>query len=136
MAAIAFKKRTILALLVAPFAPIVYFFTIIGFENQGAILLVSIFFILLAYIPGIILGLFLLVFLKKRGLFSFFYVLITGSAAGIFLFCVSTSLLSIMIGSTSSNILSFSDILWGAFFGFSVSVIFNFLAGVPFRREL
>lgn len=126
------NKRIVLAFLIAPLVPSIYFLMMMEFASKSVIVMMLIYSILFSYVPSLLFGIPFISWLQKKHCLSLVNVVIFGAVAGMIVFYVFRFVFAAMLDSSVSLVPGFSDLIWGALLGVFVSLPFSLIAGIPF----
>lgn len=128
------RKR--LAFAISPSVPTLYLLlmpTILGseYEDKRVAILVIVLSMLPSYVSCLLVGPAVVRALEKRNALSIVNIMILGAVFGAVAFYLYGFLVAILLDSQQEIFPRLSDILWGAMFGISVSLLFGLIAGIP-----
>ncbi len=123
------KNRFYMALLISPLAPVVPF-SFMPLVNNSIQFNLIIFFFALAtsYLGTIIIGLPTVKILKHFNILNLPSLVLLGTISGILVFYLCGFLLDLFLDSKSG--FHISTVIWGAAFGFIVSLTFGLISGI------
>lgn len=126
-----FNRRVWLGFALAPLLPSVLF--LIAFHlsdlRQAAFLLG--FSLLFSYLPSLLFGIPLMVFLQNRNLLSVVSMVVCGSLLGAIAFYIFGFVFSMLLGSSKGIIPELREVVSGAMLGALVAILFSLIAGFP-----
>ncbi|UMZ10634.1 hypothetical protein I9018_24565 [Pseudomonas sp. MPFS] len=126
-----FNRRVWLGFALAPLLPSVLFLIVFHLSDprQAAFLLV--FSVLFSYLPSLLLGIPLMVFLQSRNLLSIVGVIVCGSLLGAIVFYMFGFVFSLLLGSSKGIAPELREIVSGVLLGALVATLFSLIAGFP-----
>jgi hypothetical protein len=126
------NKRYLKAILISPIVPVV-FISIALFPNSNSSwnILILLCALITSYLGTLLFGIPTIKLLKYYNLLNLPLLVLSGSIMGIIVLCIAMLLLGLLLGSTAS--FNFATVVWGAIFGFCVSITFGLIAGITRR---
>ena len=122
------STRTLLAVLVAPALPTLYF--LLAYPEAGFfILIIS---LPVSYIACLVLGFPLLAFLKRKNRLNIAYVSVGGGILGMVVFYLFGFILVALLESTRDIYPTSDELITGVALGVLVALPFSLIAGYPF----
>lgn len=131
------KNRHFLAILIAPFIPILYFIVLAAFSGSASALVMVPFLIIFAYLPCLLVGGFLILAMSHFNKLNIFSLILYGTILGVVVMLLSMFLASKLMAPSvpfSYEQLT-TSVLWGGAFGFIVSLSYGLIAGLPLKNK-
>lgn len=125
--------RVFFAFLIAPAVPLFYFLAAMYFGGGDIVGVALIYALVFGYVPALVFGVPVFLWLRNAGRLSFLSVLVAGVVVGVAVLYVAKLVLVIMLDSPLDLASEVGTLIWGGGFGLIVAASFNLIAGIPFR---
>lgn len=130
------NQRMILAYIFSPIIPAVayYIFSLLWMDKYSSNLinlLVCAFIVFFSYGGCLIFAPLTLMFLRKFNCICIPFVVILGTFWGVFEFYIIGFLIAFFLEVEKDILLELGDFIWGGILGFSVSLLFCLISGIP-----